>query len=119
MEEWTRNKAEEKAVLETLPLPEESVVEEEVASQDDRSTDKRKRENVCMRAKNKKLEPLVEWGEGEVESSVWETWLELEESSNRRSDWLKRKEPDYFIFIYLFSTMVFLSYRTDNLKYMM
>ena len=36
-----KKKAEESAVLETLPLPEQGVVEEEVASQDDRS------EGVC------------------------------------------------------------------------
>ena len=37
---------------------------------------------------------MVEWGEGEVESSVWDTLLEIEESTSLRSDWLTRKEPE-------------------------
>ena len=107
IEEWKRNKSEMKTLLETLPIPGEGLVDEEnMTSKEDVQPAKRKNENSGPKSKKKRLEPLVEWGEGEVESSVWKTWLELDESSNRRSDWLKRKDPDYFIFIYLFSTMV-------------
>ena len=55
---------------------------------------KLKKENPGIKSKKKKLEPLIDWGEGEVENSVWETWLEVEESTTQKRDWLTRKEAD-------------------------
>ena len=86
MEEWKRKKAEETTMLETRLNPGEGEVEEETLTSRNDDQSKRKKENPERKSKKKKLEPLTEWGEGEVENSVWETWPEVEESTTQRRD---------------------------------
>ena len=43
------------------------------------------------KGKRKKLEPLVDWGEGE-EYDIWEDWLVRKEEMSKKSDWINSKE---------------------------
>ena len=96
MDEWKRKKSEETVMLEKHPNPEESERVEESLSGLPNEHHKRKNDSTKTgrKSKKKRLEPLIEWGEGETESSVWETWLEVEESTSQKRDWLSSKEPE-------------------------
>ena len=96
MDEWKRKKTEETMLLEQHPNPEESESMEESLAGLPNEHQKRKNDSLKTgrQSKKKKLEPLMQWGEDETESSVWETWLEVEESTSQKRDWLSRKEPE-------------------------
>ena len=66
MEEWKQKKAEETVLLEKHPNPGEGMMEEESLSRVNNDHQKRKNDNPKpgRKSKKRKLEPLIEWGEG-------------------------------------------------------
>jgi hypothetical protein len=98
MEEWKRKKIEEKKELEIVEIvSEQSEIHLGMEMQTTGMVvaaptyeGKRKQQVGGPKGKRRKLEQLVDWGEGE-EHDIWEDWLVRKEEMSKKSNWLNSK----------------------------